>query len=52
MVNDLTHRLMRRLLEQYKPDTIASELITTSDVRLFLDFALHVRYFVFNVHLS
>ena len=37
---------MRRLLEQYESDTIASELTTTSDVGLFLDFALRVRCFV------
>lgn len=42
MINDLTLRLLCRLLEQYESDTIASELGTVSDVELLLDFVLHV----------
>ena len=42
MVNTLMFCLICSLLEQYESDTIASEMRTTSDVELFLNFVLHV----------
>ena len=43
VVNEITLQLLCKLLELPESDTTVSELRTTSDIELLLDFILHVR---------